>query len=315
MFKAYANNNPQNSFLRVIFICAATVCIALAFNPFTHFYADVLASLRIQILCIAVGCGCVLLLLKLYKLGAATIIICALGLGPVLITLPKTDSVHARVLSIKQINVNYSNKYLTAHLSRLRDEKWDVLILQEFSDKNRDLLSQFVTSTDMFGYEEVEGIPYGMVVLSRIPMVYKQQVKLDGDKLGYLKLKFIYGDRLLTAFVAHPPSPRTQLNWQNRNALLAALSEATRQEQGLWIVAGDLNIVPWSSYFDWEQKQTCFGHSRYTSFMPFEKGRFILMGLPIDHCVMSEQVLLQSLAVTDFKGSDHKMLSYKISIK
>ena len=49
--------------------------------------------------------------------------------------------------------------------------------------------------------------------------------------------------------------------------------------------------------------------------MPFKKGHSILTGLPIDHCVMSEHVLLQSLVVTDFKGSDHKMLSYKISLK
>ena len=167
----------------------------------------------------------------------------------------------------------------------------------------------------MFGYEEVEGIPYGMVVLSRIPMVYKQQVKLDGDKLGYLKLKFMVGNTLLTTFIAHPPSPRSKRHWQNRNTLLAALKLSTQNEKGAWLVAGDLNVVPWSSYFEWQQAQTCFGQHRYSSFMPFKKGHSILTGLPIDHCVMSEQVLLQSLVVTDFKGSDHKMLSYKISLK
>lgn len=309
------SNNPHYLVLRIIFICAAAVFILLAFNPLTSFYADVFSSLRIQMLIAALMCGGALMLLKLYKLSAVVILLCALGLGPILVSFPVTSPVNSEALSIKQINVNYSNKYLSTHLLSLRDENWDVLILQEFSDKNRHLLTQFITTTDMFGYEEVEGIPYGMVVLSRIPMVYKQQVKLDGDKLGYLKLKFMVGNTVLTTFIAHPPSPRSKRHWQNRNTLLAALKLSTQNEKGAWLVAGDLNVVPWSSYFEWQQAQTCFGQHRYSSFMPFKKGHSILTGLPIDHCVLSEQVLLQSLLVTDFKGSDHKMLSYKISLK
>ncbi|GAA59816.1 hypothetical protein P20652_1680 [Pseudoalteromonas sp. BSi20652] len=314
MFKTLGFNSSQSLFLRIIFLSAALVFIALAYNPLNNFYADVFTSLRIQLLFLALVCGLLLLALKLYKIGGGVLLICVIGLAPLLFSFSSPSSTDGRVLTVKQINLNYNNKDIETHLSILLQQKWDIVILQEFSDKNRNLLSRFLTTTDMFGYEEVEGIPYGIVVISRIPMVYKHQIKLDADRLGYLKIKFLFDDKLLTAFVAHPPSPRSKQHWQNRNTLLAALNTAAHEEQNPWIIAGDLNTVPWSSYFNWSDSKTCFDKSRYVSFMPFEKGRSTLTGLPIDHCIMSEKISLHRLEVNDFKGSDHKMLSYDLTI-
>ncbi|ATG77882.1 endonuclease/exonuclease/phosphatase family protein [Pseudoalteromonas sp. 1_2015MBL_MicDiv] len=315
MFRALGINNPQRFFLRIILLLAALLFIALAYNPLEHFYADVFMSLRLQLLSAALVCALLLITLKLFKLGAALLLVCIVGVTPVLFNLSSSTSYSGPVLSVKQINLNYSNKYIETHLATLLQKKWDVLILQEFSDKNRNLLNQFLSTTDMFGYEEIEGIPYGIVVLSRIPMVYKHQVKLDADRLGYIKLKFLFIDRIVTVFVAHPPSPRSRQHWQNRNTLLAALNTAAHNEKGVWVIAGDLNIVPWSQYFNWDDSKTCYGESeRYVSFMPFERGRSIFTGLAIDHCIMSEGINLQRLTASDFKGSDHRMLSYDLII-
>jgi hypothetical protein len=106
------SNNPHYLVLRIIFICAAVVFILLAFNPLTSFYADVFSSLRIQMLIAALMCGGALMLLKLYKLSAVVILLCALGLGPVLVSFPVTSPVNSEALSIKQINVNYSFLFL-----------------------------------------------------------------------------------------------------------------------------------------------------------------------------------------------------------
>ncbi|WP_273047047.1 endonuclease/exonuclease/phosphatase family protein [Pseudoalteromonas sp.] len=314
MFRVFTLNNSQIIFFRIIFLLAALFFIALAFNPLNYFYADVLVSLRIQLLAAALICALFLITLRLCKVGVGLLFICMLGLIPMFPSLSYQTSSNERLLTFKQINLNYNNEYIDAHLSTLLQQKWDVLILQEFSDNNRDLLSRFLSTTDMFGYEEIEGIPYGIVVLSRIPMVYKQQIKLDADKLGYIKLKFLFVDHIITVFVAHPPSPRSKQLWQNRNTLLAALNEAAQNEEGPWIIAGDLNVVPWSQYFDWDNDRSCFGERSYVSFMPFERGRFRLIGLPIDHCIISEQISLHGVVVSEFKGSDHRMLSYDLSI-
>ena len=62
----------------------------------------------------------------------------------------------------------------------------------------------------MFGYEEIQGIPYGIVILSRLPMLHKYQVKLDADRSGYLKVSVFFNSKRVTLFVAHPPSPRSK---------------------------------------------------------------------------------------------------------
>ncbi|WP_259397372.1 MULTISPECIES: endonuclease/exonuclease/phosphatase family protein [unclassified Pseudoalteromonas] len=318
MLKFLNDNNGdllQKKRLVKFFVAAAAfMLIAIAYNPSQYYYADLLVSLRMPLLVIALCFAMLLLIIKATYLGGSLSIICLISLSSLLPlhSLPSEQTKNA--ISIKQINLNYSNPFIESHLVRLQKQSWDVLILQEFSDLNRHLLSRFLTKASLFGYREVEGIPYGIVVISRLPIIYRQQVKLQGDRLGYIKLRLLFNNEVITTYIAHPPSPRTKQHWENRNILLAALHAATIQEQTPWLIAGDLNIVPWSRYFSWQSTQSCYGASPYSSFMPLNIKPTLLTGLPIDHCVFDEQFTLNSLIVSNFAGSDHKMLSYSLSL-
>ncbi|WP_235591170.1 endonuclease/exonuclease/phosphatase family protein [Pseudoalteromonas sp. H105] len=291
------------------------VFIGCAYLPFDSYFGDLITSLRMPLLVLTFVCGLLLLLMNVKKIALGILAACIAGLLTLLPSPSWTTSLSAEMLSIKQINLNYNNPHIAKQLAALKNQSWDMLVLQEYSDLNRHLLRPFLTQADLFGYREVEGIPYGIVVISRLPIVYRQQVKLDGDRLGFIKLRLLFKDTVITTYIAHPPSPRTKQHWQNRNYLLAAMREALLSEKTPWLVIGDLNVVPWSYYFDFGTASSCYTQANaYVSFTPFRFFDSLFTGLPIDHCIFSDEFSLENLSVTSFEGSDHKMLSYQLSL-
>jgi len=296
-----------------IIICV--VFIGGAYLPFESYYGDLITSLRMPLLVLTFVCGLLLLLMKVKKIALGILAVCFTGLMTLLPLPSWTTKPSAEMLSVKQINLNYNNPHIAEQLTALQNQSWDMLVLQEFSDLNRHLLRPFLTQADLFGYREVEGIPYGIVVISRLPIVYRQQVKLDGDRLGYIKLRLLFNNTIITTYVAHPPSPRTKQHWQNRNYLLASISEALLSETTPWLVIGDLNIVPWSYYYDFGTASSCYSQANaYVSFTPLRFIDSLFTGLPIDHCVFSDEFSLENFSVSPFHGSDHKMLSYQLGV-
>ncbi len=299
-----------------VIVAIALMLIVAAFNPWQFYYADLLISFRFPLLVAALFLALLLVALKQVWFGGVIAMICIINLSSLLPLHSLKVTPSEAAITVKQINLNYNNPYIEMHLKNLQNQPWDVLVLQEFSDLNRHLLTPFLNTASLFGYREVEGIPYGIVVISRLPIIHRQQVKLDGDRLGYIKLKLLLNKRPITAFVAHPPSPRTVAHWHNRNRLLSAMGNASSQESGPWFIAGDLNIVPWSGYFNWPNAQSCYAAANaYTSFAPAVVKHTLITALPIDHCIFNQEFNLSSLDVSEFKGSDHKILSYTLNLK
>ncbi len=318
MFKVISSRrcNSKRGYSIAVIAVIALMLIVAAFNPWQFYYADLLISFRFPLLAAALLFALLLLALKKLWLGGVIAIICIINLSS-LVPLHSLEVVPSKAaITVKQINLNYNNPYVDMHLKNLQNQQWDVLVLQEFSDLNRHLLTPFLNKASLFGYREVEGIPYGIVVISRLPIIHRQQVKLDGDRLGYIKLKLLLDKHPITAFIAHPPSPRTVAHWHNRNRLLSAMGNASSQESGPWFIAGDLNIVPWSGYFNWPNAQSCYAAANaYTSFAPAAVKHTLITALPIDHCIFNQEFNLSSLDVSEFKGSDHKILSYTLNLK
>ena len=88
-----------------------------------------LSHLRIQLLFAACVCGLLLAVLKLNTAAVGVLLISSVGLTPLLFTLSSSLPYSGQVLTVKQINLNYSNDYIETHLSALSKEKWDILVL------------------------------------------------------------------------------------------------------------------------------------------------------------------------------------------
>jgi endonuclease/exonuclease/phosphatase (EEP) superfamily protein YafD len=307
--------------MRSVWLGLAVVTLALAYNPFNNYYSDLLLSLRLPLLLFLLVFALPLVCMKSYKLALFVASFAIVGLFFLSHLKPlnainqshaiKTNSAHTFL--VKQINLSYANPYLTHTLPDLFAQEWDLLILQEFNDMHRDLLTAYLDEFDMYGYEHTQGSPYGLLILSRIPLIYSEKIALDGDRLGYLKLTLLVNDTVVTVFVAHPPSPRTHAFWLQRNQLLGALQQAVNTHSGPWLIAGDLNTVSWSDYFINTQGSSCIETvGYYASWSPI--GFFADIGLGIDHCIYSRALSLTEFSLHPFIGSDHLLLSYHLTI-
>ena len=119
---------------------------------------------------------------------------------------------------------------------------------------------------------------------------------------------------MLNSVFLHPPSPRTQSLWSQRNLVLSEVSKEIKNLKGSWLVAGDFNTVPWSRYFI-NNKSSCFKRAGfYTTWsLKNQLSDLKVLGLPIDHCLVSEDVSLSNVGVNSVSGSDHKLLHYELT--
>ena len=300
--------------MRLIFLFCYIAILVLGFNQFDGYLFDLTAALR-GLLIVCSFLPAFFLLWWSKKLSLSLI---ALSIGLVLFHFkPYSADTKANNTDIKiaQVNLQYSNPNLSQIIkSHFVEEQNDILVLFEFNDTQRHVLDELNTQYHVFGYAEVEGAPFGIIVISKLPIVQKQIKRFDNPKLGYVKLSFLYNKVMLNSVFLHPPSPRTQSLWSQRNLVLSEVAKEIKKLKGSWLVAGDFNTVPWSRYFI-NNKSSCFKRAGfYTTWsLKNQLSDLKVLGLPIDHCLVSEDVSLSNVGVNSVNGSDHKLLHYELT--
>ncbi len=300
--------------MRLLFLFSYIVILVLAFNQFDNYLFDLAAALR----GVLIVCSFVPAVFLLWWSKKLSLSLLALSIGLVLFHFkPYSADTEANNTDIKiaQINLQYSNPNLTQIIkTHFVEERNDILVLFEFNDTQRHVLDTLNTQYHVFGYAEVEGAPFGIIVISKLPIVQKQIKRFDNPKLGFVKLSFLYNNVMLNSMFLHPPSPRTHTLWTQRNRVLAEVNEEVKNLKGSWLVAGDFNTVPWSRYFI-NTNNTCFNSMGYygswsatsvLASLPFTD-------LPIDHCLASDDISLSRVQTLQVKGSDHKLLQYELT--
>ena len=300
--------------MRLLFLFSYIALLVLAFNQFDNYLFDLAAALR----GVLIVCSFVPAVFLLWWSKKLSLSLLALSIGLVLFHFkPYSADTEANNTDIKiaQINLQYSNPNLSQIIkTHFVEEQNDILVLFEFNDTQRHVLDELNTQYHVFGYAEVEGAPFGIIVISKLPIVQKQIKRFDNPKLGYVKLSFLNNNVMLNSVFLHPPSPRTQSLWSQRNLVLSEVASEIKNLKGSWLVAGDFNTVPWSRYF-MNIKSSCFNHAGfYTSWsLKNQISDFKVLGLPIDHCLVSEDVSLSNVDVSFVNGSDHKLLHYELT--
>ncbi|MCQ8881414.1 endonuclease/exonuclease/phosphatase family protein [Pseudoalteromonas shioyasakiensis] len=300
--------------MRLILLVIYILIILLAFNQLEGYLFDLVGALR-GVLIICSLLPAILLLLWSKKLSFCLVF---LSIGLVLFHFKpysSSEAVKNSDIKIAQVNLQYSNPNLAQIIdSQFLGTQNDILVLFEFNDTQRHVLDELNTQYHLLGYAEVEGAPFGILVISKLPIVQRQIKRFDNPKLGYVKLSFLYNNIMLNSVFFHPPSPRTHTLWSQRNRVLSEVSNEIKNLKGSWLVAGDFNTVPWSRYFI-KTKSSCFNRAGFYTSWSFNNqlSDLKVLGLPIDHCLVSEDISLSNVGVNSVNGSDHKLLHYELT--
>lgn len=108
----------------------------------------------------------------------------------------------------------------------------------------------------------------------------------------------------------------TEENWHLRNEQLEEIAEFVRDKPGHVVVLGDLNVTPWSKSFQKFTESANLRDSRrgfgVNATWPAWLGG---LGIPIDHCLVSEGIVVRNVETGESVGSDHRPLIAEFFVK
>ena len=215
-----------------------------------------------------------------------------------------------------QGNLSYYNADMDALYDFLDKKNADIYILFEVNDTQREAFGKLANGRPNLGYAQIEGLPAGMGIISKYPIVKRHIHQFEGKSAVIIELELLIDHQLVRFYALHPPSPRTKESWQTRNQLFAELKNLVKHhpQQITWIT-GDINTSPWSYYFPrFDFLTPCIEQVGYYTSWPHSKAVAWLANvvrIAIDHCFMSEHMTILEFKTVTIPNSDHLGLEYR----
>lgn len=225
-------------------------------------------------------------------------------------------------ISVFQLNLSYYNPNINKVYQTLAMNKAELTVLFEINDSHRAEFISLRGDNFDYGSAEIEGFPDGIGIISKYPILSRQKHHIFQNSVRgvIVELMLAVGGKKVRVFALHPPSPRTQTLWHKRNMMLTNLKKLLESETEVkhTIVLGDFNTNPHSIHFPkMMQYSTCYDNSgHYASWAPISlpNSLHLLLGITIDHCLLSNSVKLNSFTTLPVNGSDHAALLYNLSL-
>lgn len=207
---------------------------------------------------------------------------------------------------VMSANVKTNNREYDLFLETVRERNPDVLLVMEVDDEWDRALEQLRTDYP-YGVAEPRFDNFGMALLSQVPLESAEVIYPGKISLPSVQAKLTVEGREIRFIGTHPLPPVGRDRSMKRNDQLAAVAEQVLAEKGPVILAGDLNITPWSPFFRQLIRRSGLLDSRsgfgIQATWPTHLG---LAGIPIDHILVSPPIVVQNRFVAPGIGSDHR---------
>lgn len=307
--------------LRILFSIAAASLLLVTLLSFLGELiaeADLAASFRPQLFAIAA----VLLLLGLLAWSRWTVILALLAVAanvwqlvPYYASSGPGTGAQADV-SIMVVNLAGDAGNISMLRQLVERHRPDLLVVTEVTDAGETAL-QPLEAEYRFSAAELRNSPYNVLLLSRHNLVAHQFLYPTAGYLPVLDARLCATTAVLAVETAgapcyslvalHAAQPLGEGNIALRNKQLSyTASIAARDGNRPVLVAGDLNITPWSFAFGRifgaaGLRDVSLGHG----INPTWFSRFPLLGLPIDHVLANRHFQVLQVEVLPSIGSDH----------
>jgi endonuclease/exonuclease/phosphatase (EEP) superfamily protein YafD len=208
-------------------------------------------------------------------------------------------------ITVATVNVQFSNPRPEAFRAWLATQPADLLVIQEVTEA----WAALIESMPSYPYRHVvsRADPYGLAVLSRLPLESVAWVDLAGDGLPSLAGIVDAGGQRVRFLGLHT-------HWPITPSLAAARDEALRNAAALAsaadlpvVLLGDLNLTPDSPAFDGLLEQGGLRDTlRGRGWNPTWLAGFWPLALRIDHVLVSSELCVEQAEVGPAIGSDHR---------
>ncbi len=293
------------------------------------FAFDLLSHFRVQYFCIQL-IGIIWLLKKGQrpKWAQTVLLVLAVCLNGTLVWLHASPMPYANRLSsqahlkLLQMNVLVFNHNIKAVENALAAADADIVSLQEVDSvwsqrlKNSSILRNYPY--------QVSDVPVGNLLISRIPL---QETKLvyfaepgmgqyvNRKQSGFIVTNIRLKGQRISLLNLHPPIPLIPNYARNYQRHIDQLAAEKPRLASTVIVIGDLNTTPWSAYYRQYLERLNLKDAKAHHYMITWPTYLPLLGLPIDHVLVSQNVQTLGQKLGAFNGSDHFPVEIELQIQ
>lgn len=214
-------------------------------------------------------------------------------------------------------NVNFKNTAHQLFIAFVKRQAPDVLVVQEVDSAWCDSLR---TLQGLYPFHQSlpKGGGSGIALYSRFRF---QQLSLElneGNARPGILAKIDFDGVAVSLLSIHPRAPIQKGHFELRNAMFDSAAECLRKLPDPKIFIGDLNITPWSHYYRSFAEQTGLadvrkGFGLLPSWPTFLSFKWLM--IPLDHCLVSDDIRVTSVKTGEPFGSDHLPLIVELEIQ
>ena len=216
-------------------------------------------------------------------------------------------------LRLMLINVEWVNRNYAVVTKAIAEARADIIVLQEFTPAWRDQVQSLSAE-----YPFYEPIPRpdggGMAIFSRYPLIGVEVLTLDASTHVAVLARVNVDGTVVSILALHPPAPVRSDKFANRNRQFTEAVLLLKSIGGPRVLIGDLNTTMWSPYFrelvrDSGLRDARLGFGLQPSWpMALPK----LFQIPIDHCLVSDDIEVVAVKAGGHIGSDHRPLMFDV---
>ncbi|MDX1654774.1 MAG: endonuclease/exonuclease/phosphatase family protein [Candidatus Competibacteraceae bacterium] len=206
-------------------------------------------------------------------------------------------------LRLLTLNVLTENRQYPRVLELIRQRRPDLVLLPEVDSPWLEAL-QGLGSDYPYHIAVPEPPRFGIALFSRLPMEAKVVVPQGGTPT--IVAQVAVGQGILTVIGAHPLPPDHRSFQRRRNRQLRYLAELARSGAQPVVLAGDLNITPWSPVFQELLAQGgLYDSGLGRGLAPTWPADRPWFWIPIDHVLLGDGIGVAARRVGPDVGSDH----------
>jgi endonuclease/exonuclease/phosphatase (EEP) superfamily protein YafD len=302
--------------LLVILTLGVVGASALGLLAESFWMFELLTHFRLQFLAVQLPLLVVCLWRHRWVLFAATLPFTVVNAAVVAPYWPRETAICAPTDAVALMSANLfgGNHDYSRFVDVARREQPDLLLLLEYNSRWGTALSSLLTEYPHRIVAEREDF-FGLALFSRIPLTDASVIDLLGVPAVVARLDLGAGDavRFIGLHLSPPMSAREA---SERNAQLDFVGQLAAAEPGPLIVAGDFNVSPYSPVLaDWLERSALTDTRRGRGFGMSWPVSLPVLGIPIDHVLVSEDFLVAAHYYGPAFGSDHYPVVTRLSLR
>ncbi len=289
---------------------------ALALLAESFWMLELLTHFRLQFLAIQLPLLVICLWRRRWFLLASVAPFAAINAAVVAPYWPRDTAAEATADTVELMTANLygGNHEYSRFVDIAERERPDVLLLLEYNSRWNAAMSSISAEYPHRIIAEREDY-FGMALFSRIPLAEASVIDLLGVPAIDARLELGVGDTVRFIGVHFEP-PMSAREAGQRNAQLDLVGELASAGPEPLIVAGDFNLTPYSPMLaDWLERTGLRDARRGRGFGMSWPVSLPVLGIPLDHFLVSEDFLVDAHYYGAAFGSDHYPVVTRLSLR